>query len=185
MARRRKRSSRLVPALLVVAAAAGAAWWFAPPAWRTAVGLEPRMPRAPGLCDHVPEERIAALVGRVAVEARKVAVPAGVPAAGACRWDFFGGGIDGRWFDAASLGRAAPPMTLTAYYASVVTGLEYEFKQAPQAVAAGEQAALAGFDGGDVPQAVVRTADRVIVLELRGIDRGHAAALIQAFATGS
>lgn len=185
MARRRKQSSRLLPALLVVGAAAGTAWWFAPPAWRTAVGLEPRTPRPPTLCDRVPEERIAALVGRVAVEARRVAVPAGVPAAGACRWDFFGGGIDGRWFDAESLNRAAPPMTLAEYFASVATGLEYEFKQAPQVVDAGEQAVLAGFDGGDLPQAVVRTADRVIVLELRGIDRGHAAMLLQAFATGS
>jgi hypothetical protein len=185
MARRRKRSSRLVPALLVLAAAAGGAWWFAPPGWRTAIGLEPRAPRPPSLCDRLPEEKVAALVGRVAVEARVVAVPAGVPAAGACRWEFFGGGIDGRWFDVASLSRATPPMTPADYYASVLTGLEYEFKQAPQPIEAGEQAALAGYDGGDLPQAVVRTADRVIVLELRGVDRGHAATLLRAFAAGS
>ena len=108
----------------------------------------------------------------------------GVPAASACGWTFFGGRAEARLFTAASLAQAPEALSPEDYFRSVVTGLEYEFKAPPVVLSGiGDQAVAAGFDGaGDVPQIVVRRGDRVLALQLQGLDRAAGEAFASALA---
>lgn len=180
MAKRRSRLPRTLALLGVAAALGWAGWQYWPAAPRSSVAV----PAADDACALAPPPVLAQMIGRVAVEARRMAPARDVPAASACRWEFFGGRAEGRLFTAASLARAPVALAPVDYFRSVVTGLEYEFKAPPVVLAGiGDEAVAAGFDGaGDVPQIVVRRGDRVLALQVQGLDRGTAEAFAGALA---
>jgi hypothetical protein len=175
MARRRSKLPRNLLLLAVGGAAAWAAWIWLPA--DLVARLHGTPPPASGAvvldaCALAPEQVLAEMVGRAAVEARRVQPARDVPAASACHWEFFGGAVDGRVFTAESLRGAGIGMGLVEYFRSAVTGLEYEYKQAPGTVSGlGDEAFAAGFDGAPVSQLIARRGGMMITLEARGIDR--------------
>jgi|GEM_PF-6428752 len=184
MARRRSRLARNLIVLALLAAAAFAAWRFAPESLRGAFDRDgSRTVVAGGLnaCTMAAPEVLAQMIGRVAVEPRRTAPAQGVPAASTCTWVFFGGQVVGRAFSVDSLRAGSVNLGLSDYYRSIVTGLEYEFKQVPATVIGiGEEAVAAGFDGGTPPQMVVLGSDLVLTLEVAGIDRATTEAFARA-----
>ncbi len=175
MARRRSRFPRNLIVLALLAAGGFAAWRFAPESMRGAFDRDgSRTPVSGGVnaCTMVAPEVLAQMIGRAAVEPRRTAPAQGVPAASACTWVFFGGQVIGRAFTVDSLRRGSVNLSLSDYYRSIVTGLEYEFKQVPATVIGiGDEAVAAGFEGGTPPQLVVLGSDLVLTLEVTGIDR--------------
>ena len=184
MARRRASPTRHLMPIVILAGLAGAGWL----GWRHAASTSgpPRGELARATCALAPAPRLAERIGRVAVEARVQRPPAGVPAASACGWTYFGGQATGHLFTVDSLAAGGVPMDAVAYLRSVATGLEYEFKLPPETVPGlGDEALAAGFGAGvDAPQVVVRRGDRVLVLAFEGLDRGMALAFAGALAEG-
>jgi hypothetical protein len=180
MAKRRSRLPRNLALLGVVAAVGWAAWTYWPGPQRKVV----QGPSADDACALAPAPVLAQMIGRAAVEARRMASARGVPAVSACSWAFFGGRAEARLFTAASLAQAPEALSPEDYFRSVVTGLEYEFKAPPVVLSGiGDQAVAAGFDGaGDVPQIVVRRGDRVLALQMQGLDRTAGEAFASALA---
>jgi hypothetical protein len=180
MARRRSRLPRNLALFALLAAAGWATWHFAAVRPRAAAGAP-----AASACRLAPLPQLAERIGRVAVEARTLAPASGVPALSGCEWVYFGGRATGRLFTPDSLAAGGVALDAAAYFRSVATGLEYEFKIAPEAVAGiGDEALAAGFGAGDAPQVVVRRGDRVLALEVRGLERGSALSLAGALAEG-
>lgn len=192
MARRKSRSLPFVP-LFVVIALALAAWL----AWRYRDMLLPAStaPVAPvaaafDVCAMAPADRIANALGAPSVETRHVGAASDVPAAGACTFDFARGGQPGSVvalaFTRASLARGGNTMASPDYYASVVTGLEYELKSVPHEVEGlGDEAAVAGFDDAAGPaQLVARRGDLVLQLIVRGADAEAAQRLARTLLAG-
>ena len=143
---------------------------------RFAPAQAPTAGSALDVCARATPADVAKALGTRAADPRHVGAGADVPAAGACTWDFGGGSIVALWFTPGSLARGKVDSHGHAYYDSVVTGLEYAFKEAPAKIAGlGDEAAAAGFDGGgDAPQLVVRRGDDVLVLVAKGTDRASA-----------
>lgn len=169
MAKRRSRLPRNL-ALLAAAGVLGWAGWVYWPEPQRDAAVETQ---AVDACALSPAPVLAQLIGRVAVEARRMPPARDVPAASACTWKFFGGRAEGRLFTAASLAQGAVVLSPTDYFRSVVTGLEYEFKAPPDSLSGiGDEAVAAGFEGGGaVRQIVVRRGDRVLALQFQGLDR--------------
>lgn len=181
MARRRSRLPRNL-LLLGLAIAAGWATWRFAPSWTGRDGT-PR-PHAQA-CALAPEPLLAERIGRVAVEARVLRPVAGVPAASACEWIFFGGRAVARLYTPGSLAAGGVALAVPDYFASIATGLEYEFKVAPESVAGlGDAALAAGFAGGGPPQVVLRQADAVLAVEFEGLDQGLAVTFARTLAEG-
>lgn len=189
--RTRRKSPSFAPLFVLVAIAAlGWAGWRYGPALldRLAAGSGTTAPATTDVCALVPVGGVAAALGVARVEMRRVGAGAGVPAAGACTWDFERDGAAGSavamLFTPASLSRGGVATTATAYYDSAVTGLEYAYKEIPAKVdGIGDAAAAAGFGGGaEPPQLIVRSGDRVLVLVLRNADLGAAERLARALA---
>lgn len=181
MARRRSRLPRNLLLLGLAAAAGWAAWRFAPQ-WLAGTGSAGGAASACGLAA---EPLLAERIGRVAVEARVLRAAPGVPAASACEWTFFGGRAVGRLFTPASLAAGGLALSGAEYFASIATGLEYEFKVAPQPLAGlGDAALAAGFAGGGPAQVVLRRGERVLAIEVEGIDQAFAVAFAHALAEG-
>lgn len=181
MAKRRSRLTRNLALCGAAAVLAWAGWQFWPgPQRATQPG-----PASDAACALAPPPVLAQMIGRAAVEARRLAPADDVPAASACTWTFFGGRAEGRLFTADSLAQAPVALSPADYFRSAVTGLEYEFKAPPAVLSGiGDEAVAAGFDGaGDVPQIVVRRGDRVLVLQVQGLDRGIAEAFAGALAS--
>lgn len=178
MARKRSRSPLPTLLLLALVAAGGwAAWRYGPALLaRFAPAQTPTAGSALDVCARATPADVAKALGTRAADPRHVGAGADVPAAGACTWDFGGGSIVALWFTPGSLARGKVDSHGHAYYDSVVTGLEYAFKEAPAKIAGlGDEAAAAGFDGGgDAPQLVVRRGDDVLVLVAKGTDRASA-----------
>jgi hypothetical protein len=184
MARRRSTLPRNLFLLALLVGIGWAAWRFAPDSIRGAFDARRSAAVAVGgvdLCTFAAPEVLAQMIGRAAVAARRSGAVEGVPAAGNCTWVFFGGQVVGRAFTTESLRRGGIVLPLAEYYRSIVTGLEYEFKQVPAAVIGiGDEAVAAGFDGGSPPQIVVRSGDLVLTLEVTGIDRATSEAFARA-----
>lgn len=183
MARRR---SKLPRTLLLFGAAAAIAWagWRFGPQW---LGRGNAPHASTEACRLAPAPRLAERIGRVAVEAQRQPAVAGVPAASACAWIFFGGRVLGRVYTPGSLAAGGVDLAPGAYFGSIATGLEYEFKAAPQPVAGlGDEALAAGFGTGtaDRPQVVLRLGDRVLTLEFEGLEREAAVAFARELAGG-
>lgn len=181
MARRRSTLPRNLLLLAVLAGLGWAGWQFGPRwAGRTAgpsTGVD--------TCRLAPAPRLAERIGRVAVEARRQPAAAGVPAASTCQWTYFGGRAIGRVFTPASLAAGGVALTPADYFGSIATGLEYEFKIAPQVLdGLGDQALAAGFAGGEVPQIVVRRGDHVLAIEFAGLEQSLAVAFASELAGG-
>jgi hypothetical protein len=181
MARRRSRLPRNLLLLGLAAAAGWSAWRFAPQ-W---LGAE-RAPRPQvQACRLAPERLLAERIGRVAVESQVLAPAPGIPAASACAWVFFGGRAEARLFTPQSLRAGGIALDIPAYFASIATGLEYEFKTTPEPLAGlGDAALVAGADGGGPPQVVLRQGDRVLAVAFEGIDPGSAVAFARTLAEG-
>jgi hypothetical protein len=183
MARRRSQLPRKLLLLGAVAAVAWAGWRFGPQ-WLDR-GSVPH--GTTEVCRLAPAPGLAERIGRVAVEARRLPPAAGVPAASACEWIFFGGRAIGRVFTPASLAAGGVDLAPADYFRSIATGLEYEFKAAPEVLAdLGDEALVAGFGGtdGDRPQVVLRRGDDVLSLEFEGLDRESAVAFARELAGG-
>lgn len=184
MARRRSRPTRVLVLCALLAGVAAAAWL----AWRhgPASTASLRGDAARATCALAPAPLLAERIGRVAVEARARAPGTGVPAASACGWIYFGGRATGHLFTLDSLAAGGVPMDAAAYFRSVATGLEYEFKAVPESLpGVGDEAVVAGFGAGaDPPQVAVRRGDRVLVLSFEGLERGTALAFAGALAEG-
>lgn len=176
----RKRSKSPLPTLVLlalVAAGGWAAWRYGPALFaRFAPAKAPTAGAALDVCSRATPADVAKALGARSAEPRHVGAGADVPAAGACTWDFGGGSIVALWFTPGSLARGKVESHGHAYYESVVTGLEYAFKERPAAIAGlGDEAAAAGFGGGgEAPQVVVRRGDDVLVLVAKGTDRAAA-----------
>ena len=192
MARRRRTLLRPILALALLAGAGYAAWRHGPALWqRVAHGDGVATATARDACAHAGPATVADALGIGAVDAQAMAPQAGVPAAGACTWEFAGiGAARGRatllWFTRESLaagGAEAGP----GYFRSSVTGLEYAWKESPRPLAGvGDEAAIAGF-GADSPRAgevVVRRGDQVFDLVVEGADAAAARRLAAALAAG-
>jgi hypothetical protein len=176
-----------MPRLLLICAAllavAWAGWRFAPDTWRTALrgdATQAPMGEEVDVCALASEPDLAAIVNRAAIEARHIGRQPGVPAAGVCTWEFFGGSIVGRIFTPASLSGGGVAQSAADYFASVATGLEYEFKQAPVAIAGLGDEAVASEGAQEPAQLAVRSGERVITLEYRGVDRAVAESFARA-----
>lgn len=184
MARRRSKLPRNLILLALLVGAGWVAWRFAAAPIRDALDARRSAAVAVGSvdpCAFAAPEVLAQMIGRAAVAPRRSGPVEGVPAAGNCTWVFFGGQVVGRAFTTDSLTRGGVEMPLGDYYRSIVTGLEYEFKQVPAAVIGiGDEAVAAGFDGGTPPQIVVRSSDMVLTLEVTGIDRATTEAFARA-----
>lgn len=180
MAKRRSRLTRNLALSSAVLVLAWAGWQY----WPGLRQATPSGPAADAACALVPAPVLAQMIGRAAVEARRLAPAHDVPAASGCTWTFFGGRVEGRLFTAASLAGSDVALSPVDYFRSAVTGLEYEFKAPPAVLAGiGDEAVAAGFDGGgDVPQIVVRRGDRVLALQVEGLDRALAEAFAAALA---
>ena len=184
MARRRASHSVSFAPLVIVAAVAVAGYF----AWRHRGALLPAATKpvattpAPAasaaaldVCALAPRADVAAALGTESLEARPAGAGADVPVAGACTWEFTRDGRKGSLvvlaFNRGSLARSAGGLQGHDYYASVVTGLEYELKSVPKPLAGiGDEAAVAGFEGGE-GQVVARRGDLVLQLVARGADR--------------
>lgn len=130
-------------------------------------------------------DRVASALRVASVEPRHVGAASGVPAAGSCTFDFAapgaGGSIIALAFTRESLARGGSPLAPHEYYASVVTGLEYELKSVPRPLAGlGDEAASAGFDGAASGQLVARRGDLVLHLVSSGADAAATEALARA-----
>jgi len=181
MARRR---STLPRNLLLAAAIAALGWagWQYGPRWTGGTAVPAAGVDACGLA---PAPRLAERIGRVAVEARRQPPEAGVPAASTCQWTYFGGRAIGRVFTPTSLAAGGVDLAPGDYFRSVATGLEYEFKIAPQVLdGVGDEALAAGFGAGDAPPVVVRRGDRVLAIEFAGLEQGVAVAFAGELAAG-
>jgi hypothetical protein len=162
MPRRRNARPFLAIALVIAIAAAAVAVWHAAGGRFARPGAEPPAdvtgvpPGAPVGCAIVDG---AVLAQRLPdpVTAAGTAVAAGVPASAACELSIGGARLALARFDADSLRRLVPPLTPSAYFDSLVVGLEYEFKAEPESIAGlGARAVASGFDGdGDDPAQVV------------------------------
>ena len=194
MARRRRRKFSPMPYLaLLLVAALGLALWYFLPALRNRFGAEPAgtVVAASGtldVCGFAPAAEVATAIGVDTVEARHIGAGAEVPAEGSCTWSFRRAGKDGRVvalvFTRASLKRAGIDTLGHAYFQTVATGLEYTYKETPLTLhALGDEAAAAGFGGGEAPaQLVLRRGDSVLDLVLTGVDREGATRLARALA---
>lgn len=195
MARRKTRSVPFVPLLVVIALALAGwlAWRYSdrllPPATAPVAPVAP-VATAFDVCAMAPADRVADALGAPAIEVRHIGAAADVPAAGACTFDFTRGGRAGSVvalaFTRASLARGGSAMHSHDYYASVVTGLEYELKSVPQAIGdVGDEAAIAGFDDAAGPaQLVARRGDLVLQLVVRGTDAEAATRLARTLLAG-
>lgn len=184
MARRRSKLPRNLVILALLIGVGWAAWRLAPESIRSELEARRSAPPVAGgvdPCRFAAPEVLAQMIGRAAVAPRRGAAVDGVPTAGTCTWVFFGGQVVGRAFTTDSLRRGGIELPLGEYYRSIVTGLEYEFKQVPAAVIGiGDEAVAAGFDGGTPPQIVVRSGDMVLTLEVSGLDRATTEAFTRA-----
>ena len=188
MPQRRSRMPHKLLILGLIAAGAWGGWQFAPEKLRAALGGDAGRAHEAAeidVCALATEPELAKTVNRVAIEARDVGQRENVPAAGVCGWEFFGGSVTGRVFTPASLRRGGLKSSGVDYYRSVITGLEYEYKEVPVPISGlGDDAAVSGGDQG-LQQLVVRRGERVLTLEYAGIDRAtaqlFAASLISGF----
>ena len=183
MARRRASHSVSFAPIVIVAVLAVAgylAWRYRDallPAAKTPVTAATPAATAAALdvCALAPRADVAAALGTDALEARHAGAGADVPVAGACTWEFTRDGRKGSLvvlaFTRGSLARGAGGLQGHDYYASVVTGLEYELKSVPKPLAGlGDEAAVAGFEGGE-GQVVARRGALVLQLVARGAAR--------------
>ncbi len=164
MARRRRSPLRFLVPLSLLALAGFAAWRVGP-------DLLARWQGAPAtfdVCGAVSSAHVATLLHTSTVDARRAGAGAGVPAAGACTWTAGSARVVALAFTRDSLARAGAAAP-AAFYASTLTGIEYELKDVPRALPGlGDEAALAGF-AGVAPgggRLVARSGD--LVIELAG-----------------
>jgi hypothetical protein len=173
----RRRSSRplLAVALVVAIAVAAAAAWHAAGGRLAWPGAEPSPTADPGFavsnaaCTVVDAGALAARLGDPAT-ATGTAVPAGVPASGACELAIAGARLALARFDGPSLARMRPPIDPQGYFDSLAVGLEYEFKAPPDEITGlGARAVAGGFDadGDDPAQVVWQRGGAVFVLAAR------------------
>ena len=188
---RRKRRNPAVPllALAVLAAVGYAAWRWGPALLeRLQSGTTSTSAATLDVCALVPAASVASAIGVAQVQLRRLGAGADVPAAGACTWDFERDGAQGKavamLFTPASLARGGVGTSAGTYYQSVVTGLEYAYKEVPAQLSdIGDEAAAAGFGAeGEPPQVIVRSGDRVLVLVLERVDRAGSERLARALA---
>jgi hypothetical protein len=203
--RRRSRSSAgsgIVKPLVVLAllvAAGWALWVYAPASWRAALRGEARptstiteLPTPPrtnaageiDACALASTSAIAQALEAGSVDARHVGAGADVPAAGACTWSTPDNkaSVIAMVFTRASLAQGGGKEFGAAYFRTVLTGLEYAFKEAPAMLPnIGDEAAVIGFggDSGEPAQIVVRRGERVLHLVYRATDREHAVRVAQ------
>lgn len=177
MVRRRRRSLRPVIVLVLLAAAGYGAWRYGPQLKQRLAGTGPAVASAPlAACVLADPAEVAAALGIGAVVTQAGAPQAGVPAAGACTWEFGGiGAARGRasvlLFTPESLAAGGATASGADYFRASVTGLEYAWKDTPRALPGiGDEAAIAGF-GADSPRAgavLVRRGERLIDVEVDG-----------------
>ncbi len=198
MSRRRRKSLPTVPLLLGVLAVTALAAWLAPAGtWervRTSVFPNAANPPAavtqPGparppvaaafdVCALVDAASMGRALGGAMPIARRVGADADVPAAGACTWSEGARSLTVHVYTQASRVAGGEIADGAQYYASVLTGLEYEFKDLPRMLPGiGDSAAIGGFgdeavagDGEGMPaQLVFRRGDIVVQLVARGYD---------------
>jgi hypothetical protein len=183
MPKRRRSPLRLLVPLSLLALAAFAAWRVGPQLlarWQAPAG-------AVDVCGAVPNARAIALLHATTVDAAPTGSGAGVPAAGACTWRAGSAHVVALAFTRDSLARAGAS-TPIAFYASTLTGIEYELKETPRTLPGlGDEAALAGF-GGSAPvsgRLVARRGDLVIELAGEGTDADALRAIAAALLAGS
>lgn len=217
MPRRRRKSFPIVPlVLLVLVGGLGAAAWLAPPG--TWDGLVARFSPAPGVptgpagptggatqpvrpvpapafdvCALVDAATLGRALGGAVPAARHVGASADVPAAGACTWSDGPRSLTVLLFTRDSRTAGGDIADGAQYYASVLTGLEYEFKDLPRVLPGiGDAAAIGGFGAGAPtgngegapPQLVFRRGDIVVQLIARGYDAGRTEAAARVIAAG-
>ncbi len=187
MARRRRSRFpfRTLIALLILAAAAWLTWRYLPaflhdrarPTGTMPVELPVR--ERPDVCAMATESRLGAVLGAGDLVAREVGAGADVPAAASCTWSSGPRGpeIVAMLFTRDSLTRGGGKEFGAAYFRSVLTGLEYTFKDAPVMLTGlGDEAALMGFgaDTEEPPQIVIRRGERVLLLVFHRVERARA-----------
>lgn len=214
MPRRRRKSFPIFPlVLLVLVGGLGAAAWLAPPgSWD---GLIARFSPAPAagpagsgtssmparpvaapafdVCALVDAATLGRALGGSVPAARHVGASADVPAAGACTWSDGPRSLTVLLFTRGSRTAGGDIADGAQYYASVLTGLEYEFKDLPRVLPGiGDAAAIGGFGAGAPtgngegapPQLVFRRGDIVVQLIARGYDAGRTEAAARVIASG-
>lgn len=202
MPRRRRSRFPLLPALmLALAGALGAIWWLAPATWTdrwgrsqqtaaadpepSTAGARPAPAAAYDVCALVDAASLGRALGGGVPVARHVGADAAVPAAGACTWSDGPRSLTVLLYTRASRAAGGDIADGAQYFASVLTGFEYEYKDLPRMLPGiGDAAAFAGFgiDGGPPPQLAFRRGEFVVQLISRGYDaaRTEAAARLLA-----
>ncbi len=198
MPRRRQSLPLVTVVLLILVGALAVTAWLAPPrTWgdlRALLSPAPADPvggnvqpapaassAAPALdvCALVDAAKLGPALGGGVLTARHVGAGADVPAAGACTWSEGERSLTVLLFTRDSRAAAGDIADGAQYYTSVLTGLEYEFKDLPRMLPGiGDTAAIGGFGdgaaigGGDgmPPQLVFRRGDVVVQLIARGYD---------------
>jgi hypothetical protein len=213
MPRRRRRRFPLVPLVIlaVLGVLAVAAYQAPPGTWAALVArLAPGEP-APGapiatptpvrpatapafdVCALVDAATLGRALGGAVPAARHVGASADVPAAGACTWSDGPRSLTVLLFTRDSRAAGGDIADGAQYYASVLTGLEYEFKDLPRVLPGiGDAAAIGGFAAGTPtgngegvpPQLVFRRGDIVVQLIARGYDAGRTEAAARVIAAG-
>jgi hypothetical protein len=213
MPRRRRKAFPIVPLLLLVLVGglAAAAWYapsgtwdalvsrFAPDRSAAPVATPPPAPARPAaapafdVCALVDASALGRALGGGVPAARHVGAGADVPAAGACTWNDGPRSLSVLLFTRDSRAAGGDIADGAQYYASVLTGLEYEFKDLPRVLTGiGDAAAIGGFGAGAPtgngegvpPQLVFRRGDIVVQLIARGYDAGRTEAAARVIAAG-
>jgi hypothetical protein len=192
MPRRRRKRFPLGALLLLLALGAGGwtlwrFWPAQPTAQRTDAPVAVPQRAALDVCALAPAAAIARAAGRDVVQTRALGASTDVPAAGVCTIDFARGSVVVLVFTRESRTRGGAIADGAVYFRSVLTGLEYEFKEAPQMLTGlGDEAAVAGFsaEGEEPPQLVLRRGDMVLQLIARDLDRARAETVARTLLAG-